>query len=52
MTYTADGLWHDVVYVAYHLHWQPAAILDLDHRTRETVIARIGDIHAESGGTG
>nr|WP_198151197.1 hypothetical protein [Kibdelosporangium sp. MJ126-NF4]CEL12815.1 hypothetical protein [Kibdelosporangium sp. MJ126-NF4]CTQ98501.1 hypothetical protein [Kibdelosporangium sp. MJ126-NF4] len=52
MTYTAAGLWQDVVYVAYHLHWPPMAILDLDHRSRETVIARIGDIHADSGRTG
>ncbi|WP_308210312.1 DUF6760 family protein [Amycolatopsis iheyensis] len=49
MTYTADRLWKEVVYVAYYLHWPPGEILDLDHRARARVIGEIGGIHSEIG---
>ena len=45
LTYTADRLWKEVVYVAYYLHWSLAGILDLEHPARARVIAEIGDIH-------
>ncbi|WP_168214295.1 DUF6760 family protein [Amycolatopsis sp. BJA-103] len=49
MTYTADRLWKEVVYVAYYLHWPSAEILDLEHHVRTKVIGEIGGIHTELG---
>lgn len=47
MTYTADRLWKEVVYVAYYLHWPIGDILDLEHPARGRVIGEIGAIHQE-----
>lgn len=49
MTYTADRLWQEVVYVAYYLHWPLADILDLEHPDRVRVIDEIGAIHKQLG---
>ncbi|MEC3978759.1 DUF6760 family protein [Amycolatopsis sp. H20-H5] len=48
MTYTADRLWEEVVYVAYYLHWPYPDILGLEHPTRTRVIDEIGKIHGQS----
>ncbi|WP_324187070.1 DUF6760 family protein [Actinokineospora alba] len=48
MTYTADRLWEEVVYVAYYLHWSFPDILGLEHPARTRVIEEIGKIHAQS----
>ncbi|HJP73308.1 MAG TPA: DUF6760 family protein [Pseudonocardiaceae bacterium] len=47
LTYSADRLWKEVVYVAYYLHWPFAEILDLEHADRVRVIGEIGTIHTE-----
>ncbi|MEU9704468.1 DUF6760 family protein [Streptomyces sp. NPDC047981] len=45
MTYSADRLWEEVVYVAYYLHWPADSILDLEHPARQRVIEEIGRIN-------
>ncbi|MCX2954581.1 DUF6760 family protein [Lentzea sp. NEAU-D7] len=45
MTYAVDRMWQEMAYVAYYLHWSFAEIVDLDHRTRQRVIAEIGQIN-------
>ncbi|WP_346774350.1 DUF6760 family protein [Streptomyces sp. ADI96-02] len=45
MTYTADRLWEEVVYVAYYLHWSADSVLDLEHPSRLRVIEEIGRIN-------
>ena len=45
LTYTADRLWEEVVYVAYYLHWPLESIVDLEHPARVRVINEIGRIH-------
>ncbi|MFK0229932.1 DUF6760 family protein [Streptomyces sp. NPDC090303] len=45
MTYTADRLWEEVVYVAYYLHWSADSVLDLEHPARLRVIEEIGRIN-------
>lgn len=47
MTYPADRLWQEVVYVAYYLHWPLREILDLEHPMRASVIGEIGRIHGQ-----
>lgn len=51
MTYTADRLWAEVVYVAYYLHWPLADLLDLEHPTRTRIVEEIGKIHVSAAGT-
>lgn len=50
MTYAPDRLWEEVAYVAYYLHWSLDQILDLEHPTRERVVAEIGKIHQRQRG--
>jgi uncharacterized protein DUF6760 len=50
VTYAADRLWQEVVYVAYYLHWPLDSILDLEHPARCRVIDEIGGIHKEMAG--
>ncbi|MFF4704643.1 DUF6760 family protein [Streptomyces sp. NPDC001288] len=45
LTYAADLLWEEAVYVAYYLHWSVDSILDLEHAARRRVIEEIGRIN-------
>ncbi|WP_431774082.1 DUF6760 family protein [Streptomyces cucumeris] len=45
LTYAADRLWEEVVYVAYYLHWSADSVLDLEHPVRRRVIEEIGRIN-------
>lgn len=45
MTYGADRIYQEVSYVAYHFHWPPEAILDLEHPQRLRYVAEIADIN-------
>jgi hypothetical protein len=45
VTYAAERLWEEVAYVGYYLHWGFAEILDMDHMTRQRVIAEVGAIN-------
>jgi len=45
VTYTADRLYEEVVYVAYHLHWSLQEILDLEHPLRLRFVEEIGRIN-------
>ncbi|MEV4591038.1 DUF6760 family protein [Streptomyces chartreusis] len=47
MTYSADRLWEEVVYVSYYLHWSVASVLDLEHPARARVIEEIGRINTQ-----
>lgn len=49
MTYAADRLYREVAYVAYHFHWSPDAILDLEHPDRLRYVAEIADINRRLG---
>ncbi len=45
MTHSADRLYEEVSYVAYHFHWSLDAILDLEHPVRRRFVAEIGRIN-------
>jgi uncharacterized protein DUF6760 len=45
VTYATERLWEEVAYVGYYLHWGFAEILDMDHKTRQRVIAEVGAIN-------
>ncbi|MEU9979188.1 DUF6760 family protein [Streptomyces sp. NPDC051014] len=50
LTYSADRLWEEVVYVAYYLHWSADSVLDLEHPARQRVIEEIGRINQKISG--
>lgn len=45
MTHSADRLYEEVSYVAYHFHWSLDAILDLEHPVRRRFVSEIGRIN-------
>lgn len=48
MTDPVDGLFEEVTYVAYHLHWSLESILDLEHALRRRFIHEIGRMSSPS----
>ena len=50
MTYGSERLVEEISYVAYHLHWPLADILDLEHPLRQSCIAEIGNLNALAAG--
>jgi hypothetical protein len=43
--YTADRLYEEIAYVAYHFHWSLDDILDLEHPVRERFVVEIASIN-------
>lgn len=43
--YPLDRLHEEVAYIAYHFHWPPDTILNLEHRDRERWVAEIAKIN-------
>ncbi len=43
--HVAADLWREVTYLAYHLHWPLAELLELEHRDREELVAQVGDLN-------
>jgi hypothetical protein len=42
---SADAIYAEVSYIAYHFHWSLDDILDLEHRQRQRFVREIGDIN-------
>ena len=42
---SADELFVEVSYIAYHFHWPMDAILDMEHPLRQRFTREIGDIN-------
>jgi hypothetical protein len=40
-----DRLHEEVAYIAYHFHWHPDTILEMEHRDRERWVAEIAKIN-------
>ncbi|QJW34876.1 DUF6760 family protein [Cellulosimicrobium protaetiae] len=45
MTYATDRLYEEIAYVAYHFHWAPDDILDLEHGARQRYVREIAKIN-------
>jgi hypothetical protein len=43
--YPLKALYEEVAYVAYHFHWPPEAILDLEHAERRRWVHQISSIN-------
>lgn len=45
--YPSERLYEEVAYVAYHFHWPPDDILDLEHHSRQRWVEEIGKINQQ-----
>ncbi|MCB9765021.1 MAG: hypothetical protein H6739_34930 [Alphaproteobacteria bacterium] len=45
MTYPLDKLRAEVAFIAYHLHWSLAEILELPHRERVQWVGQVSNIN-------
>lgn len=45
MTVSADRLYEETAYLAYHFHWSLDDILDLEHPVRRRFVEEIGRIN-------
>jgi hypothetical protein len=43
--YPTDSLWDEVVYLAYHLHWDLNVLLDLEHADRARLITGVAELN-------
>lgn len=43
--YPEQALWNEVAYLAYHLHWDLDALLDLQHPDRIRLIHLVADMN-------
>ncbi|MEF8701267.1 MAG: DUF6760 family protein [Candidatus Accumulibacter sp. UW20] len=43
--YPLDALYEEVAFLAYHLHWSSAEILDMEHRDRHRWCNEVSDIN-------
>lgn len=40
-----DGLWEEVAYLAYHLHWSLDLVLDLEHGDRQRLVSQVAALN-------
>ncbi len=45
MTYDRDEIWHELGYLAYHLHWDLDALLDLEHGDRRRFVTEVAELN-------
>ena len=50
MTESADRLYEEVSFVAYHFHWSLDEILDLEHPVRRRFVREISSINRRING--
>ena len=46
-TYPAEQLYKEMAYIAYHFHWSPDEILDMEHDERHAWLEEIAGINRE-----
>lgn len=43
--YPPDELWQEIAYLAYHLHWSIAELLDLEHLDRVRMVRAVAALN-------
>lgn len=43
--YRTDELWQEVTYLGYHLHWDLATLLDLEHHDRRMLVTQVVELN-------
>ena len=46
--YPEDALWDEVVYLAYHIHWDLDRLLDLQHADRVGLVERVASLNRQA----
>jgi hypothetical protein len=46
-TYPQEQLYQEIAYIAYHFHWSPDDILDMEHQERHVWLHEIARINRE-----
>jgi hypothetical protein len=46
--YELDGLWEELTYLAYHLHWPLAEVLDLEHADRRRLVRQVAALNSQA----
>lgn len=45
MRYPEQALWDELSYLAYHLHWDLEALLDLEHGDRARLVESVATLN-------
>jgi hypothetical protein len=45
VTYDRDEIWQELGYLAYHLHWDLDALLDLEHGDRRRFVTEVAGLN-------
>ena len=45
LRYPVDALWQEIAYLAYHLHWSIADLLDLEHLDRVRMVRAVATMN-------
>ncbi|MGH9673639.1 MAG: DUF6760 family protein [Bryobacteraceae bacterium] len=48
--YPLNALYREVAFVAYHFHWQPEAVMGLEHAERRRWVEEISSINERMNG--
>jgi len=43
--YPEDTLWDEVIYLAYHIHWDLDRLLDLEHSDRVRLVEKVAALN-------
>ena len=46
--YTTEQLWDEIVYLAYHTHWNLDSLLDLEHRDRLKILESVAEFNTRA----
>jgi hypothetical protein len=46
--YPTEPLWQELAYLAYHLHWDFDALLDLEHADRSRLVSAVASLNARA----
>lgn len=43
--YPVEHLWDEITFLAYHLHWELATLLDLEHDDRRRLVNAVAELN-------
>ncbi|HEX3564664.1 MAG TPA: DUF6760 family protein [Acidimicrobiales bacterium] len=46
--YPPEAIWQEILYLAYHLHWNLDDLLDLEHADRARLIRGVASLNARA----
>ncbi|WP_276940792.1 DUF6760 family protein [Ferrimicrobium acidiphilum] len=46
--YPIEALWQELIYLAYHLHWNLDQLIDLEHADRARLVQGVAALNART----